>query len=171
MLISTSLGCEKTADIVSGSCHFGVSPFSASIEYFDESTNITRTHTHTFETPLENDTDYTFKWIIQGDYSQGTGWLSVKYPDGDTEVVTDSQFPLRNGKYLIFEHFYSSNSNRRGYYTGWSAVSKDSDGNLRYLRHDFKHQANDGMLNTAPTGQNYILFSNDVWGATKIDYE
>jgi hypothetical protein len=38
------------------------------------------------------------------------------------------------------------------------------------LRHDFEHQGNDGIAFSAPTGQAYNLFSNDVYGATKLDY-
>lgn len=170
MLISSRNGCQKTADIVTGSCHFGVTPTQAVLAYYDEEKQLTTTHTHTFAEPLQNDTEYAFSWKIIGDYSAGTGWLSVKYPDGETEVVTDSQFPLQNGPFLIFEHFYSNQSGRRGYYTGWNAIAEDTDGNVSYLRHDFTHQAADGLPCSAPTGQNYILFSNDVYGATPLGY-
>jgi hypothetical protein len=70
----------------------------------------------------------------------------------------------------MIEHFYTITSNVKGYYVGIKAAATAEDGTVHMLRHDFEHQANDGIAFSAPTGQAYNLFSNDVYGATKLDY-
>ncbi len=169
MLITTKLGCSSTAHIVNGSCHFAVNRAHALIEYFDENHDIIATHDHVFAEQLAFDTEYAFKWKIVN--SNGSQWVTVTYPDGDTETLThssDAQFWETNGRYIIFEHFYDTSSPCRPYYTGWYARA-DDNGNLTYLRHDISAYSIDGPLTVAPTGQTYTLFSNEIWGGTTLD--
>ena len=170
MLITTKLGDSSTAHIVNGSCHFAVNRAHALIEYFDENHDITATHDHVFAEPLDFDTEYAFKWKIVN--SKGSQWVTVTYPDGETETLTrssDAQFWETNGRYIIFEHFYNTSSACRPYYTGWYAKADDGNGNSTYLRHDISAYSVDGPLTVAPTGQTYTLFSNEIWGGTALD--
>lgn len=170
MLITTKLGCSSTSHIVNGSCHYAVNRTHALIEYFDENHDITATHDHVFAEPLDFDTEYSFKWKIVN--SNGDQWVTVTYPDGETEILThssDAQFWETNGRYIVFEHFYDTSSACRPYYTGWYAKSDDGNGNNNYLRHDISAYSVDGPLTVAPTGQVYTLFSNEIWGGTSLD--
>lgn len=167
MMITTKLGSDMTSAITGGSCHWGVSPTHVGIEYFNASAVITRKHTHVFATPLLDNTEYVFKWVRIGD--DATGWTTVTYPDGVTELITDAEWVTYAGRYAIFEHFYSSSSSRRGYFTGWRCGSDDGSGNKKYLRHDFARQY-DGLVDISQTGQIYNLFSNDVHSGTALGY-
>lgn len=141
-----------------------------------------------FVTPLELNKIYKLKWFNTEQSGKPIVRIllpaPVEYRDtlGNTQTtniidlldstfITDKTlFDSKNGRYCILEHFYENDSKVRGFYTGVRVVSTDSEGTDHYYRHDFEHQANDGMLFNAPTGHNYILFSNDIYDGTKLDY-
>lgn len=180
MLITSKLGCSQTNHITKGACHFGISPKGVVFEFYDENAVLTTAFTQNFTQPLEPNKEYSFKWEIQTDNTDPTKkMLKITTPAGYLGTFKEGtrlwdNFVLRNGQYLILEHFYPTASKVRGYYTGVFAEANDDydeyisnfgvrlSPNSTYFRHDFKHQSSDGVLTCAPTGQNYVLFSNEV---------
>jgi hypothetical protein len=182
MLITSNLGNTKTAHITKGSCHFSVTNINMSLAYYDENSNKTTAYTYNFKNPLEPDTDYTFKISVTTDNTDSSKKMltvTVKQSNLSSNIFSGSfkegttvwdNFVIRNGRYLMLEHFYDVNSCVRCYYTGAKAAGKVDDDNITYYRHDFAHQCSNGAIYSAPTGQIYTLFSNDVDGAQKLDY-
>lgn len=172
MLITSKLGCYRTAHITKGSCHWAVTRHHVLIEYFDNASQTIITHEHVFANPLDFNTEYSFKWAIT--HPGGANRVYIAYPDGETELINDAEFWTYNGQYLIFELFYTNTSACRPYYTGWWAhgdgggTSADEFAGDNFLRHEFSDYENTGALTTAPTGQVYHLFSNEIWGGTPI---
>ena len=97
---------------------------------------------------LTGEKTYSFGWSVSG------RTITLTLPTGKTVKYTGDQVKACGGQYAVWEHYMTGDDLLAGTgpaYTGIRGVGQTS------LRDDFK---TDGELTNAPTGQEYILFSN-----------
>ena len=127
--------------------HFsGIMP--AFITPFDENGALKDVKTGEYTLDLTGEKTYSFGWSVSG------RTITLTLPTGKTVKYTGDQVKACGGQYAVWEQYMTEDDLLAGTgpaYTGIRGVGQTS------LRDDFK---TDGELTNAPTGQEYILFSN-----------